>query len=42
MQVVEGTKAPDVTFGRSGGSTVALSELWRDRPVVLAFLRHFG
>lgn len=24
------------------GNEVALQELWRDRPVVLAFVRHFG
>lgn len=24
------------------GETIALGSLWRDRPVVLAFVRHFG
>ena len=24
------------------GRELALQELWRDRPVVLAFVRHFG
>jgi hypothetical protein len=24
------------------GETVRLGSLWRDRPVVLAFVRHFG
>ena len=24
------------------GREVALQELWRDKPVVLAFVRHFG
>ena len=24
------------------GKSVVLGSLWRDRPVVLAFLRHFG
>ena len=24
------------------GETVRLGSLWRDRPVVLAFIRHFG
>jgi len=26
----------------SGGRTVRLGELWAERPVVLAFLRHYG
>ena len=25
-----------------GGASVALGTLWRDRPAVLAFVRHFG
>jgi len=37
-----GQPAPNVTFGRSGGGDVALAELWREGPVVVAFLRHFG
>ena len=37
-----GDAAPDVTFGRSGGGDVALSAYWREGPLVVAFLRHFG
>lgn len=29
---------PEITSGRE----VRLGELWRDRPAVLIFLRHFG
>jgi hypothetical protein len=25
-----------------GGKTIRLGDLWRDRPVVLVWLRHFG
>jgi peroxiredoxin len=43
MKLNPGEAAPDFTFGRGGdGAQVALSELWRERPLVLAFLRHFG
>lgn len=37
-----GQQAPDMTFGRSDGPDVSLAELWREGPVVVAFLRHFG
>ena len=37
-----GQPAPNVTFGRSDGADIPLAELWRDGPVVVAFLRHFG
>lgn len=37
-----GDAAPDVTFARSGGDEVALSAFWREAPLVVAFLRHFG
>ncbi len=40
--IAVGEKAPDLTFGRGEGGDVSLSELWRDGPLVLAFLRHFG
>ena len=26
----------------SGGAKVALGSLWAERPIVLAFVRHFG
>lgn len=42
MQITVGQRAPAVTFGRNDGSEVSLAELHRDRPLVLAFLRHFG
>jgi hypothetical protein len=40
--LIVGATAPDVTFGRSGADDVALSELWREKTLVVAFLRHFG
>ena len=42
MTIQVGDRAPNATFARSQGNEVALSELWRDGPVVVAFLRHFG
>ncbi len=30
------------TLVDDGGRPVRLGDLWRDRPVVLAFLRHWG
>jgi hypothetical protein len=32
----------DVVLESDTGERVRLSDLWRERPVVLAFLRHFG
>jgi peroxiredoxin len=37
-----GDTAPDRRLRDSSGSEVALSDLWRERPLVLVFLRHFG
>ena len=37
-----GQPAPDVTFARSDGDDVSLSDLRHEGAVVLAFLRHFG
>jgi len=37
-----GHAAPNITFGRSDGDDIPLAGLWRDGPVVVAFLRHFG
>lgn len=42
MSLRVGQPAPNVTFGRGDGGEVALDELWREGPVVVAFLRHFG
>ena len=36
------TLTPDVTVLDPTGESVRLSELAADRPVILAFLRHFG
>jgi hypothetical protein len=40
--IAVGHPAPNVTFGRSDGADIALAGLWRDGPVVVAFVRHFG
>jgi peroxiredoxin len=37
-----GQPAPNPTFARNEGDGVTLAELWRQGPVVVAFLRHFG
>jgi peroxiredoxin len=37
-----GTPAPDLALLSSDGATLQLSSLWRERPVLLFFLRHFG
>jgi len=37
-----GQPAPDVAFLAEGDREVSLSSLWRDAPVALVFLRHFG
>ncbi len=37
-----GQRAPDPSVLDAGGREVPLSTFWRERPVVLAFLRHFG
>lgn len=37
-----GDAAPEVTVLNTQGQPVALSESWRDGPVLLTFLRHFG
>ena len=43
MRLKPGDSAPDASFRRGGdGSPVTLSELWREQPLVAAFLRHFG
>ncbi len=42
MKLQVGQAAPDVSFGRGEGGQVSLSELWREGPLVVAFLRHFG
>jgi hypothetical protein len=32
----------DASLADSGGTQHRLGDLWRDRPIVLVFLRHFG
>jgi len=34
--------APDAQRTRSDGSRARLSDSWREGPLVLVFLRHFG
>ena len=36
------TLAADVEVKDSSGTTVRFSDLWRERPTVFLFLRHFG
>jgi peroxiredoxin len=38
----EGDPAPEVSVVGSDGAPVALAELWRERPLLLTFLRHYG
>ncbi len=42
MALSVGQAAPEARFGRGQGDEVSLSELWREGPLVVAFLRHFG
>ena len=37
-----GEPAPDMAVLGEGDREVRLSELWREGPTVLVFLRHFG
>jgi len=32
----------DVSLASADGSTVCIGDTWRDQPIVLVFLRHFG
>ena len=42
MTLSVGDSAPDVMFGLRDDEQVLLSHYWRDKAVVVAFLRHFG
>ncbi len=35
-------QAPDLELLNTAGKTVSLSSLWKQRPLILAFTRHFG
>jgi peroxiredoxin len=37
-----GDRAPDATLADHDGAPVVLSSLWRERPLLLLFWRHFG
>jgi peroxiredoxin len=37
-----GDPAPDATLLDEGERPLRLSELWREAPLLLIFLRHFG
>jgi peroxiredoxin len=41
-RVKTGDFAPNIQVVNADGETIELSSLWSDKPVVLAFLRHFG
>jgi hypothetical protein len=36
------TALSDLSLVDAGGSSHRLGDLWRDRPIVVVFLRHFG
>ena len=40
--IVVGQPAPDAAFASRDGGGVRLSDLWREKPTILLFLRHFG
>jgi peroxiredoxin len=41
-QLAVGDAAPNAELNRTTGARVTLAELYRQRPTVLVFLRHFG
>jgi peroxiredoxin len=41
-ELAEGDSAPDIVVQDATGKNLHLSELWRERTLVLVFLRHFG
>lgn len=41
-RIKTGDVAPNIQVVNANGETIELSSLWADKPVVLAFLRHFG
>src|SRR5262249_52805611 len=40
--IAVGQPAPDAAFASRDGGGVRLSDLWRDKPTIFLFLRHFG
>ena len=40
--IAVGQPAPDAAFVSCDGGVVRLSDLWREKPTILLFLRHFG
>ncbi len=38
----EGDPAPGVSVAGTDGADVALADLWREKPLLLTFLRHYG
>jgi peroxiredoxin len=42
LPVQVGDEAPDLEMADSAGSIVQLRDLWRGRPTIVIFLRHFG
>lgn len=40
--IAVGSPAPDIELRDDSGQLVCLSELWRERPLVLVFMRHLG
>ena len=40
--ITVGQPAPDAAFVSRDGSVVRLSDLWREKPTIFLFLRHFG
>ncbi|MCH7727375.1 MAG: redoxin domain-containing protein [Planctomycetes bacterium] len=42
MPLSIGDPAPDVELPDDDGDDVRLSSLWRHRPLLLFFLRHYG
>jgi peroxiredoxin len=41
-QLREGDRAPDILVHDAAGGNLQLSDLWRERVLVLVFLRHLG
>ena len=42
MDIAAGDQAPDACLKNEHGHDVRLSTFWRERPVALVFVRHFG